>query len=56
MEQKSQMEQDVEKLNQLSYELFRLTNDPQYGMMSWFDTLSSNMSELKQLFDKIGVK
>jgi hypothetical protein len=50
-----QMEKDVKEMNEIARNLYELTNDPQYGLRSWLEALTSNMSNMKALLAKVGV-
>jgi hypothetical protein len=42
-------------MNEITRNLYDLTNDPQYGLRSWLESLTSNMSNMKALLVKVGV-
>jgi hypothetical protein len=55
MENKTPFQQDMEILTELCRKISGLTTDPQPGLMSWGDLLSSNLKEMKATLERIGV-
>lgn len=55
MEQKSQMDKDLNDIERISKQLVSLLSDRQPGLMSWLWAITGALKDMKEILDRVKV-